>query len=133
MDFSKGHRYHIFSLKNKYEHIGIPKPSNGAFPILKSDIHVNEDQIKAIVYDVLGSRTKELHEHNESFDVWFIFETTGALTDTYYSLQENTIITTKEIDAIDARLRSEVQATFTGKEYQNYKAVRYTYLRPIVF
>ncbi len=131
-DFGKGKPFHIFSLKNKYEH-GIPRPRAGALPILKSDFHVNEDQIKTIVYDVLGNKIKELHNHNETFSVWFVFETTGELTDINYSLQENTIITTQEIDAIDVRLRAEVKATFTGRDYQNYKAVNYPYFKPVIF
>ncbi len=131
MDFGKGHPYFIFSSKNKYEH-GVPHTSKDDLPLKKSDIHVNEDQIKLIVYDVLGEKTKELHRHKEAFSVWFVFEVNGVLTDTNYSLQENTIITTKEIDAIDARLRAEVKASFTGKNYLNYKAVEY-YFNPILF
>ncbi len=133
MDFGNGHPYFIFSSKKKYEH-GVPGASNWSLPMVKKvDFHVDEGQTKDIVYDVLRSRAKELHEHNESFDVWFVFEVSGKLTDTYFTLQENTIITTKEIDTIDAHLRAEVIATFTGKDYQNYKAANYTNLKPIQF
>lgn len=131
MDFGKGHPYFIFSSKNKYAR-GIPGDSWSLPEVKRSDVHVNENQIKEIVYDVLGDKTKELHEHKEVFSVWFVFEINGVLTDTNYTLQENTTITTKEIDAIDARLRSEVKATFTGKNYLTHKAVEY-YLQPIVF
>ncbi len=132
MDFGKGHPYFIFSSKNKYEH-GIPRPKSGAFPILKSDFHVNEVQIKEIVYNELTNKLKELHNHNESLSIYFVFETNGELTDTYYTLQENTLITSQEIDAIDNRLRAEIRATFTGRDYQNYKAVNYPYFKPVVF
>ncbi|QHS54834.1 hypothetical protein GWR56_04460 [Mucilaginibacter sp. 14171R-50] len=117
----------IFPEKNKYKGPVPPSFNNYQFKVLKSDIHLNIEQVNDIVYGNLKNKRQALHEKNEKLGIIFIFETDGSTANISYTLQENTLITPVEIEQIDIDLRKNIKVTFTGTDYKYYKAVNYAF------
>jgi hypothetical protein len=133
MVFNDKKPWYIFPQKNKYKG-PIPRPAdNYKAPMRRSDIHVDNDMISAIVYRILKDKKQTLHNKNEKLGILFVFETNGILTDANYTLAEDSIITLAEIEQIDTALRQEIKATFTGQDYTHYVAVDYNLPRSISF
>ncbi len=98
-----------------------------------TDMHVNVDEIKPIVYGVLDGKIKRLKQNKERIEFDLIFKPNGEIVDITFFLNENTLISAQEIEEIDTQLRSKIKATFTGKQYVNYEVIRYSRMPKIVF
>ncbi|MEO3402567.1 hypothetical protein AAFN85_01595 [Mucilaginibacter sp. CAU 1740] len=119
----------VSSQKNKYQGpIPLPK-DNYDMPVSKSDIHVDLDKVRSIVYQFLNNKKQELHNKNEKLGMAFKFETNGSLVYVSYTLFEDTIITLADLEQIDTALRQEIKATFSGQSYDHYIAVDYNFPR----
>jgi|SRR6185312_16212931 len=118
----------VYSKSNKYNN-GIPRSEKEKarhfLPMHNTDIHVNNDAIKQIVYDVLNQKLAALKQNKEQINLITNFEPNGKLTGISFGLHENTLITLEDIEKIDRQLRQNIRATFTGKEYLQYVAITY--------
>lgn len=129
--FDKMAHIGVYSKSNKYNN-GIPRSKaeieqgRRFLPMdLKRDIHVNNDAIKQIVYDVLSKKLDALKKNKEDINLIFHFEPNGNLTDISFILPENTLISLQDIEEIDRRMRANIKATFSGKQYLQYIAINY--------
>jgi len=115
----------VYSKSNKYNK-GIPRAKNpNAIPYNpKTDVHVNNDSIRSIIYRVLNN-IDELKKNKEEMGLIFAFELNGDLTQITFSLHGNTLITLQQIEEIDKQLRANVKASFTGKWYSQFPVIDY--------
>lgn len=119
----------IYSKSNKYNK-GIPysrAEKSGAFLPMnpKTDIHVDNNAIKQIIFDVLNKKLEALHDNKEHINLILKFEPTGKMTDIIFDIKDGSLINIQEIEKIDHQLRAKVKATFTGKQYLQYVAINY--------
>jgi hypothetical protein len=98
----------------------------------KKDTHVDNGAVKQIVYNVLNNKLSALKKNAETMDLILVFHPDGKLTDVAFGLRENTLVTLQDIEEIDRRLRTEIKASFTGKQYAYYIAINY-YIPTIIF
>ena len=127
----------VYSKSNKYNN-GIPYSKAEKDPRFLpmnqvTDMHVNVDEIKPLVYGVLGDKIRRLKQNKESIEFDLIFKPNGEIVDMTFFLNENTLISAQEIEEIDTQLRNKIKATFTGKQYLNYEAIPYGRMPKIVF
>ena len=119
----------VYSKSNLYNN-GIPyskvEKDRSFLPMNpKRDMHVNNDAIKQIVYNVLNNKLDALKHNKEIMNIILKFHPDGQITDIGLGLHENTLITLQEIEDIDRQLRVNIKATFTGKQYLQYIAINY--------
>jgi len=123
----------VSSKSNKYNN-GIHSPQNRILIPMdeKKDVHVNNDTIKLIIYQILNNKLNALKTNKDVVGLIFIFKPNGRLTDIVFSMHSNTLITLQEIEEIDKQLRAHIKATFTRKYYLQYEAINY-YPPDIIF
>jgi len=104
-----------------------PPPKNpNAFPVLKSDIHIDFDLVKEIILKIIEKKTATaLITNREKIGFGFGFAPTGEILGIHYLLQANTSITAHDIVIIDEALKAKVKASFTGKDYLDYYIISY--------
>ena len=125
----------VYSKSNKYNS-GIPRSEKEKAPhflhMHDRDIHVNNDNVKQIVLNVLNKKLPALKQNKEQMTIIITLEPDGKLTDVSFTLRENTLVTLEDIEAIDRQLKANIKATFTGNQYKQYIAMDY-YPPVIVF
>jgi len=92
----------------------------------KKDIHIDLDQLKSIVGNVLREKSDILKEKSEYLSFLFTFSQKGDLVDIAYFLPRKTPISISDISKIDTLLKTNVKATFTGIDYLQYYFIDYS-------
>jgi len=122
-------KYGRFSARiiGDYENKAYPPPKNpNAFPVLKSDIHIDTNLIKQTFLGILSKKTATaIMANKEKIGFIFGFAPTGEILRIHYLLQANPPITANDIVKIDEALKAKVKATFTGKDYLDYYFISY--------
>lgn len=121
--------------KNKKE---IPRPSrggyhDGVFPIREEDKHADTVLAKSIVMDILKDKLVLLKENKDFVGINYVFYQNGKVMNIDFILPKYTLITPTEIARIDTRLRKEMKAWFTGRDYKEYPAIHYNKQKRIYF
>lgn len=143
-----GHDIYDIRINDEYPIIGIsnlsknkkavPQPSRGGYvegvlPIEEEDKHADTVLAKSIIMDVLKSKLVALRENKDFIKVSYVFYQNGEVMNIDYILPQHTLITPREIAEIDHRLRKEIKAWFTGRDYKEYPAIYYNKQRRIYF
>lgn len=116
----------------------IPLPSRGGYldgvlPVEEKDKHADTALAKSIVMDVLKDKRVILRENKDFVRVNYVFYQNGDVMNINFSLPKHTLITPTEIARIDQRLRKEMKAWFTGRDYKEYPAIHYNKQKRIYF
>jgi len=118
----------VGSMDSKYAE-GYPGPLiKDPLPVLRSDIHVNFDNVKRIVQEILKDKLPQLRENKEKLGIRVWFEQNGRIEGGFFAtMNKNTLIRPREIHEIYLRIKNEIHATFTGQDYKNYILIPYKY------
>jgi len=122
----------VYNVKSRYTKGGSLSDNPLVLPFSQDDIHFDITAANAIIQKVLKPKNEKLHQNEDFVHVIFKFEQSGKLTDISYGFKKGTLISLEDIAEIDARLRKNITASFTGKAYKDYKFLIY-YLRQIRF
>ncbi len=109
--------------KNGYS---LPKSPTPPLPIRDGDMKVDTLTDRKIIYKALEGKLEKLKMNDEQLTIRYVFGQDGNVLDiSSYSLSKNTLISPKELAQIDKCLRENVKATFNGREYLEFPAIRY--------
>ena len=116
----------------------VPRPSKeeylaGLLPVMEKDKHADTVRATAIVKEVLKDKIVELRENKDYISIRYVFYQNGQVMNINYGLPQYTLITPTEIAEIDQRLRKEVKAWFTGRDYKQFPAIHYNKQKRIYF
>ncbi|RZK41250.1 MAG: hypothetical protein EOO90_11780 [Pedobacter sp.] len=101
------------------------KDPNG-LPMGKKQVHFDIEAVKGIVNNTLRGKFGELQRNKDGMTLSFHFwQRDGSIESISYRLNGSSLITVKEIAAIDKQIKENIRATFSGKEHQNYTLIQY--------
>ncbi|MCZ4224541.1 hypothetical protein [Pedobacter rhodius] len=116
----------------KYENVPPPLPKvEFPYPMQKKDIHLDNDKVKKIIFEVLKSKLKYLKINSEILSLSFSLSENGTVLNINYFLNQKTYISVKDIAEIDERIKSEIRVNFTGVDYLQYYVINYS--MPAIF
>jgi len=117
----------IRGLDYKYENTRPPLPKvEFPYPMQKKDIHLDNDKVKKIIFDVLKPKLKHLKVNSEILSLSFSISENGTVLNISYFLNQKTYISVRDIAEIDKRIKDEIRVNFTGTDYLQYYVISYS-------
>lgn len=117
----------ITNIGYKYAKIP-PKVKNvNAYPMQKKDIHFDIAKVRELIYQILSTKLSTLRSKKETLTLQFRFNQKGNLKDIGYIGTLNTTLDLEDIENIDAKLKREIKANYSGTDYLQYDEINYSY------
>ncbi|WP_316843874.1 hypothetical protein [Pedobacter psychrodurus] len=81
--------------------------------------------MNTLIKDKLSDKLASLKKNEAVISVFLSFEQNGKIADISYTLKNAENISVNEISQLDKKIRDNILATFSGREYSNFPVINY--------